>query len=753
MRRPVKSDDVAAGRRGRKLPGSGPRSGSGSASAAQQMTPPQLPALSGDADRVEEDGHGERDMRLGRLLIEAGKITSEHVEQCLKLQDDMAVLGGDTVPKLGELLVRKGYATPSQVEQALELQEAAGRTCPSCGEFCPALLLDMEDAEKCLHCGTRFPERTRISVSVPKETTDKTPKIVPVLKPHLTQVPVSPELKNLGKYELLKELGRGSMGVVYEALDTSLNRKVALKLLHPLPGPGFRESAQDVQQFVKEAQLSGNLPKHPHIVTVYEAGLLDHRHFIAMERIEGLPLSAWRRKSSVTIRQQARLLRDVALAVHHAHENGILHCDLKPQNVMVDDRNRPYVTDFGLARRPGRDTWAMQDDGMTAGTPAYMSPEQAKGLLQMDRKTDIYSLGVMLYEIFAGRLPFRAKTAEELLNKTVGEPVRPPSSVARSLASIDPGKAIDAICLKALAKKPAHRYATARALADDLTRWLRGEALPGKPVRRDPRKIGIRIAAAAVIVLAAWLGLRAWAGPEDEPAASPVRIDELRQARLDLDRARLAMEQKVKADAAELEAERRKVAALQQQAKAVPPPVAVAHEPVEWLVIGPFENHGLDEVLPPEQSVNLAAGIPGKGGVVRWKKGLPELRSASSGRAAVFDLASLFTPNTQTLAYATIHVKAPAAMDALLLVGSDDGVKVWVNGTVVHRHEQGRGVRIDEDHVPVRLLKGWNQLLFKVTQWNQGWGLSVRVTDPSQRPIDELEYDPLGDLPRVVSGR
>jgi predicted Ser/Thr protein kinase len=749
MRRPFKSDTVAAGRRGRKRSVAPSRSNS----AEPQITPPGLPAIPGDADRLEEEGHGEKDMRLGRLLIEAGKIRPEHLDQCLKLQDDMAFLGGETVPKLGELLIRKGYATPAQVEQALELQEAAGRTCPSCGEFCPALLLDMGDAENCPSCGTRFPERTRVSVSPAPEDSDKTPKIGPVLKPHLTQTPVAPELKNLGKYELLKELGRGSMGVVYDALDTSLNRKVALKLLRPQAGSGSPESSQDVQQFVKEAQLSANLPKHPHIVTVYEAGLLENRHFIAMERIEGQPLSAWRRKSSVTIRQQARLLRDVALAIHHAHENGILHCDLKPQNVMIDDRNRPYVTDFGLARRPGRDTWAMMEDGMTAGTPAYMSPEQAKGLLQLDRKTDIYSLGVMLYEIFTGRLPFRATTAEEMLSKTVSEPVRPPSSVARSLAAIDPGKAIDAICLKALAKKPGHRYTTARALADDLTRWLRGEALAGKPVRPDPRKTGFRIAAAAAVVLASWLALRAWTGPEDEQVATPVRIDELRQARMDLDRARLAMEQKARADAVALEAERQKVAALQQQAKALPPPTAAAHEPVEWLVVGPFENHGIDEVLPPEQSVNLAAGIPGKGGVVRWKKGLPELRSASSGRAAVFDLAALFTPNTQTVAYAMIHVKAPAAMEATLLLGSDDGVKVWVNGTVVHRHEQGRGVRIDEDHVPFRLLKGWNQMLFKVTQWNQGWGLSVRITDSSLRPIDELEYDPLGDLPRVASGR
>jgi len=366
MRRPFLSGRGSMGRRGRKPPVD-----------SQKIPPPAAPALRDDVDPLEEEGKGEKDLRLGRLLIESGA-KAEQVEQCLKIQDEMAALGGDTLPKLGELLIRKGFATPGQVEQALELQEAAGRTCAHCGEHSPAILLDMGGTETCPHCGTKFPPRRRISIGTIKQESDKVPKFVPILKPHLPQAPVLPELKRLGKYELLKELGRGSMGVVYEALDTSLNRKVALKLLHPRPGSGFRESEQDVQQFVKEAQLSANLPKHPHIVTVYEAGLLEHRHFIAMERIEGQPLSVWGRRSGVTVRQQARLLRDVALAVHHAHENGILHCDLKPQNVMVDDRRRPYVTDFGLARRPGRDLWAAQDDGMTAGTPAYMSPERRR---------------------------------------------------------------------------------------------------------------------------------------------------------------------------------------------------------------------------------------------------------------------------------------------------------------------------------------------------------------------------------------
>jgi predicted Ser/Thr protein kinase len=690
-------------------------------------------------------------MRLGQILIESLATSPEQIEQCLKIQDDLGSLGAETVPKLGELLVRKGFASVAQVEQALELQEAVGRACRSCGVFSPALLLDMGNGENCPHCGTNFGPRTRAIVAATKDESDKVPKLLPQLKPHL---PEEPEIKTLGKYELIKVLGRGSMGVVYDALDTSLNRKVALKLLHPLPGPGFRESAQDVQQFVKEAQLSANLPKHPNIVTVYEAGLLENRHFIAMERIEGLPLSSWRRKGSVTIRQQVKLLRDVALAVHHAHETGILHCDLKPQNVMIDERKRAFVTDFGLARRPGRDTWAPMEDGMTAGTPAYMSPEQARGLLQMDRRTDVYSLGTMLYEIVAGRIPFRAQTPEELLRKTVKEPARPPSTVARSLASIDPHKAFDKICLKALAKKPAHRYATARALADDITRWLRGEAVQGSEPRRDPRLKWVAIAASVGIVAATYFGMKAWGAGGGSPEFP--KADPLIQARRELDRTRAALEAKAKEDAEALDAERKKLADLQAQVKnwpADPALTTAARDPVEWLLVGPFANRGIDEVLPPEALLDPSVPMQGKVGEVRWKRGLPELRASGSGRAAVFDFKSLFIPNTGTIAYAAIHVKAPAAMDALLHVGSDDGVKVWANGTVIHRLEVARGLKVDEDKVSFRLLKGWNLLLFKVTQQSQEWGLSARISDESLRPIDGLEYDPMGDLPQRPPAR
>ena len=186
---------------------------------------------------------------------------------------------------------------------------------------------------------------------------------------------VPEKLAALGKYKFIRELGRGGMGVVYEALDTQLRRKVAVKLLLASPNADEEERALDEERFLREARLSANA-KHPHIVGVYEAGVLDGRRFLAMELIDGQSMSKWRKSGSITIRQQVTLLRDVAIAVHHAHLQGVIHRDLKPDNILVDGKNQPHVGDFGLAKTLGQDvSISLTASGMIMGTPAFMSPE------------------------------------------------------------------------------------------------------------------------------------------------------------------------------------------------------------------------------------------------------------------------------------------------------------------------------------------------------------------------------------------
>jgi serine/threonine protein kinase len=368
----------------------------------------------------------------------------------------------------------------------------------------------------------------------------------------------------LGKYEIVRELGRGGMGIVYEALDTQLRRKVALKLMLASPNADDAERALDEERFLREARLSASL-KHPHIVGVYEAGVLDGRRYLAMELIDGRSMSKWRKSGSVTIRQQVTLLRDVALAVDHAHRQDIIHRDLKPDNVLVDGRNQPHVSDFGLAKTLGQDvSVSLTASGMIMGTPAYMSPEQAQALKTVDHRTDLYALGVILYETLTGRLPFTGETAIEILMKASKNPVPPPSSVLKGgHPAID--KAVENICLKALEKDPEERYVTAKDFAEDLTRWLKGNEVLAAPPKRRWSKAWLL--AAGALLLAGLLTFLLW--PSDSALQKGWHYLQHGQ----YDKAIVAFEIVLESDPNNQEAKEGKAEALKQKAaKSAPRP-------------------------------------------------------------------------------------------------------------------------------------------------------------------------------------
>jgi WD40 repeat protein len=294
-----------------------------------------------------------------------------------------------------------------------------------------------------------------------------------------------------GKYTLLMELGRGGMGVVFEAIDSELNRPVALKMLLTAPSITPEEAAQDQDRFLREARVSANLPKHPHIVGVYEAGVVNERRYIAMEYVQGRQMSAWGKESSVSLRQRLTVLREIALAVQHAHRHGVIHRDLKPDNVLIDASGQPHVMDFGLAKRMTESTAnaGLTVQGLIVGTPAYMSPEQAEGRRDLDGRTDVYALGVMLFEILAGRVPFQGQTPIQVVMKVIQEPPPTPTRVAesRGLPPADP--ALERVCLKAMSKKAADRYGTAGEFADELGRWLEGLKVAAAPPKRPVKKV------------------------------------------------------------------------------------------------------------------------------------------------------------------------------------------------------------------------------------------------------------------------
>ncbi len=276
----------------------------------------------------------------------------------------------------------------------------------------------------------------------------------------------------LGRYLIDGEVARGGMGVVYKGRQEGLDRVVAIKLLLG----GAAADAEMVQRFHREGRAAAKL-RHPNIVAIHEVGEYEGRPFFTMDFIEGKSLDAVLQEGPLAFDRGARLLRDVARAVHFAHQQGIIHRDLKPGNVLVDPADVPHVTDFGLAKDVGSKSM-LSVTGEIMGTPAFMSPEQAEGRVhELDRRSDVYSLGAILYRMLTGRPPFEGPTLAATIFKVVHEYTREP---VRLNPRVPPE--LSAICMKALEKEPKDRYATAGEFADDLDRFLSGEPVKAKPL-------------------------------------------------------------------------------------------------------------------------------------------------------------------------------------------------------------------------------------------------------------------------------
>jgi serine/threonine-protein kinase len=269
------------------------------------------------------------------------------------------------------------------------------------------------------------------------------------------------------RYELLEELGRGGMAVVWRARDRKLGRDVALKLLRD----DVRVEEENLERFRREAEAAAAL-SHPNIVTLLDAGEEAGRRYLAMEWVRGEPLSRLLDSGRPEFRLVASLLERAARGVHHAHERGIVHRDLKPANVLVAADGTPKIADFGIAQLAGRGT-AITQSGVLLGTPVYMAPEQAEGrAADVSPRTDVYALGAILYEALAGRPPHDGDTTMEILRAIAQDDPVPP----RLLRPGVPAE-LEIIALKALDKEPARRYATAADFADDLDRWLHGRTI------------------------------------------------------------------------------------------------------------------------------------------------------------------------------------------------------------------------------------------------------------------------------------
>jgi len=308
-------------------------------------------------------------------------------------------------------------------------------------------------------------------------------------------------VKYFGQYELVSEIARGGMGIVYRARQRNLNRTVALKMILS----GAIAAPEDVKRFYTEAEAAASL-EHPNIVPIYEIGEHEGQHFFSMALVDGKSLAEPLKDGPLGAKEAAAIMAKVADAIDYAHSKGVIHRDIKPANILIDPKGDPKITDFGLARIDEGDS-ILTRTGLILGTPSFMPPEQASGKVRdIGPASDVYSIGATLYCLITGQPAFQGSSPLETLNMVLNEPPKDPRRYVPSIP-----RDLQTICLKCLEKRPQDRYPSAGAVSRDLSHFLSGEPITARPpspvmklrywLKKHPKVLSRSFALAAALVV------------------------------------------------------------------------------------------------------------------------------------------------------------------------------------------------------------------------------------------------------------
>jgi len=481
-------------------------------------------------------------------------------------------------------------------------------------------------------------------------------------------------VRYFGDYEIVREIARGGMGVVFQARQVSLNRPVALKMI--LAGQLANDT--DVKRFYTEAEAAANLD-HPGIVPIFEVGQHEGQHYFSMGFVEGQSLSQRLADGPLPAREAAELIRRVSEAIEYAHQHGVIHRDLKPANILLDQSGNPRVTDFGLAKKVQGDS-GLTGSGQIMGTPSYMPPEQAGGKRgEVGPLADVYALGATLYALTTGRPPFQAATPMDTVIQVVSDEPVPPRRLNASIP-----RDLETICLKCLEKGAGKRYPSAAALADDLGRYLAGEPILARPVTRSERAVKwarrkpaiAALLGLVALVTALGLGGVLWQWRQ-AVAARNVADQETRNAK---DQANLAERRRVEAETRRREAEQARAKEREQTELAEKRLYDVRMNFVQrnWEDYdGKLFQQGLDDQLPANQG-----GIDRRGFEwFYWQRKISSGHITLKGDTGGFKGVA-FGPDGHRLASG--YVKCVAFSPdghRLASAGFDGTVKVWDAGT------------------------------------------------------------------------